>query len=108
MAEFGGLTRAAAEELGRFNIRVNGVRPGWMRTEAMADSLSEANRTIIRKGWDNGLPVCKRGRGKTLVEVFGQSNLPQVVRKMIAAVNDSEGDEARILRYHIDRYGLAA
>jgi NAD(P)-dependent dehydrogenase (short-subunit alcohol dehydrogenase family) len=45
-----GLTRAAAEELGRFNIRVNGVRPGWMRTEAMADSLSEANRTIIRKG----------------------------------------------------------
>ena len=48
------------------------------------------------------------GRGKTLVEVFGQSNLPQVVQDMIAKVNDSEGDEARVLRYHLERYGLAA
>lgn len=86
--------------------RLNAIAT-WL-VEQGADPFQEQARTIIRKGWDNGMPVYNRGRGKTLVEVFGQSNLPQVVRKMIAAVNDSEGDEARILRYHIDRYGLAA
>ena len=29
------LTRVAAAELGRFGIRVNGIRPGWMRTETV-------------------------------------------------------------------------
>jgi NAD(P)-dependent dehydrogenase (short-subunit alcohol dehydrogenase family) len=29
------LTRAAAQELGRFGIRVNGIRPGWIQTESL-------------------------------------------------------------------------
>lgn len=43
------LTRCAAAELGRFGIRVNGVRPGWMRTEAgAAAAASDANQALIR------------------------------------------------------------
>ncbi|MGR7000120.1 SDR family NAD(P)-dependent oxidoreductase [Yinghuangia aomiensis] len=43
------LTRCAAAELGRFGIRVNGVRPGWMRTEAgTAAAASDANQALIR------------------------------------------------------------
>jgi hypothetical protein len=79
----------------------------WL-VEQGADPFLEQARTLVRKGWDNGMPVYVRDRGKTLVEVFGQSNLPQVVQDMIAKVNDSEGDEARVLRYHVERYGLAA
>jgi NAD(P)-dependent dehydrogenase (short-subunit alcohol dehydrogenase family) len=29
------LTRSAAQELGRFAIRVNGIRPGWIQTESL-------------------------------------------------------------------------
>jgi NAD(P)-dependent dehydrogenase (short-subunit alcohol dehydrogenase family) len=29
------LTRAAAQELGRFAIRVNGIRPGWIQTDSL-------------------------------------------------------------------------
>jgi NAD(P)-dependent dehydrogenase (short-subunit alcohol dehydrogenase family) len=29
------LTRAAAQELGRFQIRVNGIRPGWIQTDSL-------------------------------------------------------------------------
>ena len=36
-----GLTKAAAKELGRFNIKVNAVLPGYLRTE-MAKKVSEA------------------------------------------------------------------
>ena len=32
------LTRAAAHELGRFSIRVNGIRPGWIQTDAVMGS----------------------------------------------------------------------
>lgn len=42
------LTRCAAAELGRFGIRVNGVRPGWMRTEAGAAAANDANEALIR------------------------------------------------------------
>ncbi|GAA4986360.1 SDR family oxidoreductase [Yinghuangia aomiensis] len=43
------LTRCAAAELGPLGIRVNGVRPGWMRTEAgAAAAASDANQALIR------------------------------------------------------------
>jgi NAD(P)-dependent dehydrogenase (short-subunit alcohol dehydrogenase family) len=43
------LTRAAAQELGRFGIRVNGIRPGWIQTEALMagtrpESIEQAHR----------------------------------------------------------------
>ena len=43
------LTRVAAAELGRFGIRVNGIRPGWMHTEAMASSATEENLDLARR-----------------------------------------------------------
>jgi NAD(P)-dependent dehydrogenase (short-subunit alcohol dehydrogenase family) len=43
------LTRAAAAELGRFGIRVNGVRPGWMRTETVEATTDENNLAMIRR-----------------------------------------------------------
>jgi NAD(P)-dependent dehydrogenase (short-subunit alcohol dehydrogenase family) len=43
------LTRVAAGELGRFGIRVNGIRPGWMHTEAMASSATEENLDLARR-----------------------------------------------------------
>jgi NAD(P)-dependent dehydrogenase (short-subunit alcohol dehydrogenase family) len=39
------LTRLAAVELGPLGIRVNGVRPGWVQTDAMAGVSGEANLT---------------------------------------------------------------
>ena len=39
------LTRAAAQELGPFGIRVNCIRPGWIETEALAAAATESNRT---------------------------------------------------------------
>jgi NAD(P)-dependent dehydrogenase (short-subunit alcohol dehydrogenase family) len=43
------LTRAAAQELGRFGIRVNGIRPGWIQTESLMagarpESIEQARR----------------------------------------------------------------
>ena len=38
------LTRAAAQELGPFGIRVNCIRPGWIQTQALAAAATESNR----------------------------------------------------------------
>jgi NAD(P)-dependent dehydrogenase (short-subunit alcohol dehydrogenase family) len=43
------LTRLAAVELGPLGIRVNGVRPGWVQTDAMAGVSGEANLTRARR-----------------------------------------------------------
>lgn len=37
------LTRTAAAELGEFHIRVNGIRPGWIQTDTINNSSTEAN-----------------------------------------------------------------
>jgi NAD(P)-dependent dehydrogenase (short-subunit alcohol dehydrogenase family) len=44
------LTRCAAAELGRFGIRVNGIRPGWMATESSAAAATPENLALIRAG----------------------------------------------------------
>ena len=38
------LTRAAAQELGPFGIRVNCIRPGWIETEALAAAATGSNQ----------------------------------------------------------------
>jgi NAD(P)-dependent dehydrogenase (short-subunit alcohol dehydrogenase family) len=43
------LTRLAAVELGPLGIRVNGVRPGWVQTDAMAGVSGEANLARARR-----------------------------------------------------------
>lgn len=42
------LTRNAAAELGRFGIRVNGIRPGLIQTEAIMATAGEANLAMAR------------------------------------------------------------
>jgi len=44
------LVRVSAAELGRFGIRVNGVRPGWVATETVVATTSPANMKIIADG----------------------------------------------------------
>ena len=44
------LVRTCAAELGRFGIRVNGVRPGWVATETVATTTTSENMAIIRDG----------------------------------------------------------
>ena len=43
------LTRGAAAELGAFNIRVNGIRPGFIQTEVLAATAGEANFAMARQ-----------------------------------------------------------
>lgn len=44
------LVRTCAAELGRFGIRVNGVRPGWVATETVTATTTPENMAIIRAG----------------------------------------------------------
>jgi NAD(P)-dependent dehydrogenase (short-subunit alcohol dehydrogenase family) len=44
------LVRTCAAELGRFGIRVNGVRPGWVATETVLATTTPENMAIIRDG----------------------------------------------------------
>lgn len=43
------LTRGAAAELGGFNIRVNGIRPGFIQTEVLCATAGEANFQLARE-----------------------------------------------------------
>lgn len=43
------LTRLAAHELGRFAIRVNGIRPGWVETDALGVASTATNLTRARR-----------------------------------------------------------
>lgn len=44
------LVRTCAAELGRFGIRVNGVRPGWVATETVTATTTPENMAIIHAG----------------------------------------------------------
>jgi NAD(P)-dependent dehydrogenase (short-subunit alcohol dehydrogenase family) len=44
------MVRSCAAELGRFGIRVNGVRPGWVATETVLATTTPENMAIIRDG----------------------------------------------------------
>ena len=55
------LTRAAAQELGPFGIRVNCIRPGWIETEALAAAATESNRAHAA-GPDAAGPTRRSGR----------------------------------------------
>ena len=44
------LVRFAAAELGPLNIRVNGVRPGWVATETVLETTTPENLAMIRSG----------------------------------------------------------
>ncbi|GAB5453758.1 MAG: SDR family oxidoreductase [Halioglobus sp.] len=43
------LTRTAAAELGQFNIRVNGIRPGFIQTEVLMSTCGEANVALAEQ-----------------------------------------------------------
>jgi NAD(P)-dependent dehydrogenase (short-subunit alcohol dehydrogenase family) len=43
------LTRAAAHELGRFSIRVNGIRPGWIQTDSLMAGATPAGIEQARR-----------------------------------------------------------
>ena len=75
----------------------------WL-IEQGADPFLEQGRPLIRQGGKVGV----RGRGRTIVEVFGYANLPRAFQKAIERVNDSQGDQARVLRYWYEREGQAA
>lgn len=54
-----GMTKAAAAEFGQFNIRVNAVHPGVVRTPmvtALGEFVSEIERTV------SSLPIARMGR----------------------------------------------
>jgi 3alpha(or 20beta)-hydroxysteroid dehydrogenase len=65
-----GLTKTAALELGRFNIRVNCVCPNAGNIDMVVDSLPKSLGRETVKGWidavDRGLPI---GRGGTLRDI---------------------------------------
>ncbi len=44
------LVRVSASELGRFGIRVNAIRPGWVATETVASTTTPENMAIIAEG----------------------------------------------------------
>ena len=48
------LTRTAAAELGRFEIRVNGIRPGWIETDALMNTATDSD--IERARRETALP----------------------------------------------------
>ena len=43
------LTHLAAQELGRFDIRVNGIRPGWIQTDAVMHGARPENLAQARR-----------------------------------------------------------
>ncbi|MEY2568177.1 MAG: 3alpha(or 20beta)-hydroxysteroid dehydrogenase [Actinomycetota bacterium] len=65
-----GLTKTAALELGRFNIRVNAVCPNAGNIDMVVDSLPQSLGRDTVKGWidavDRSLPI---GRGGTLRDI---------------------------------------
>ena len=39
-----GLTRGLAHELGKYNIRINSIAPGWIMTKRQKDAVGDARR----------------------------------------------------------------
>jgi NAD(P)-dependent dehydrogenase (short-subunit alcohol dehydrogenase family) len=66
------LTRVSAAEFGRFGIRVNGIRPGWMRTETVEATTSAENLALIRRD----TPLAREGS-------FGELGEPDDVARAV-------------------------
>tara|TARA_R100000687_G_C6422901_1_gene151885 strand:+ start:133 stop:762 length:630 start_codon:yes stop_codon:yes gene_type:complete len=77
------LTRTAAAELGEFNVRVNGIRPGWIQTDALNKSAIEANVEQARK--ETALPRLGQPRDiARAVLYFASSQSEWVTGQMLA------------------------
>lgn len=81
---------------------------------ASCDRLNAIAEWLIAHGADPFLDQARplfadgrRGTGASIVQTFGRANLPSAVQAAICAVNDSTGEDARILRYWL-RLGIAA
>ena len=63
------LTRTSATELGKFNIRVNAIRPGGMQTELYRDVMSDPVAA------QQGMKILERAAIKKQLETSDVANL---------------------------------
>lgn len=59
-----GLTKSLAKELGRFNIRVNAICPGYIETDMLDEKINLTKRDIIKK-----IPLKRFGKPSEVASV---------------------------------------
>jgi 3-oxoacyl-[acyl-carrier protein] reductase len=66
-----GLTRTLALELGRFNINVNAVAPGWIETEMTKAAAERAGMTMeeMKERFARSIPLRRFGRVEDIANV---------------------------------------
>lgn len=64
-AAINALTKSAALELGQYNIRVNGVRPGLIATEKMAAAMAQPGYT---ESVIEGIPIYRAGKPEDVAD----------------------------------------
>lgn len=66
-----GLTRTLALELGRFNINVNAVAPGWIETEMTKTAAERAGLTMeeMKERFAKNIPLRRFGRVEDIANV---------------------------------------
>ena len=65
------LARTLALELGRFNINVNAVAPGWVETEMTKEAAERAGLTMedMKEQFARGIPLKRFGRPEDIANV---------------------------------------
>ena len=65
------LARTLALELGRFNINVNAVAPGWVETEMTREAAERAGLTMedMKEQFARGIPLKRFGRPEDIANV---------------------------------------